>query len=104
MDLNEAEAIKRRIARDYYNTSLSVEEVARKYRRSPNFAYATAQQFEQRGFPREKQYSLIKVEASQLEAAQLLLENGKINFELPSEHFELTEYYESSMNTQNMEE
>ena len=100
MDSNETEV---RIARDYYTSPLSIKEMSRKYRMAGDFAVRISERFDYRQFKKEADYCVIKVERGQMAAARLLLENANINYDIP-ERFEMTEYCESKINYQTLEE
>lgn len=87
----------RRIARDYYTTSLTRAQIKQKYGVTEAYVKETADKYDYKGFYKEREYSLVKVDREQLEAALMLLRDASIHHYAP-EHFQLTEYYESKIN------
>lgn len=90
-------AIHLAVAKDYYNSPMTLEEIERKHGVSEGHITQVAKRIDFRRFQKEKEYCIIKVEREQMEAVKMILEGNNIHFDVP-EKFEMTEFIESKMN------
>ena len=94
----DIEKRKRKIAKDYQFTPLSNKEIGEKYGISESRAPGIAIQYPFQALIEPTAKALIKVDQKHYQAALLVLrDNGIEAFEI-AENFELSEYYESSIN------
>ena len=94
-----AEKRKRKIAKDYHFTSLSDIEIGDKYGISEYRASRIAVQYPFQALIEPTFKALIKVDQKHYQAALLVLRDNGIFFTEVAENFELSEYYESSINS-----
>ncbi len=94
-----AEKRKRKIAKDYQFASLSNKEIGEKYGISESRASRIAIQYPFQALIEPTSKALIKVDQKHYEAALLVLRDNGIFFTEVAENFELSEYYDSSINS-----
>ena len=95
----DIEKRKRKIAKDYQFTPLSNKEIGYKYGISGDRASNIAKEYPFQALIEQKPKAIFKVNKNHYQAALLVLrDNGIEAFEI-AENFELSEYYESSINS-----
>ena len=87
----------REIARDFHKTRLSSREIGKKYGISAKSVELKAHKIDPISLTSDPDWCIIKVPREQMKLAELILQNNKIETDIP-ERFELIETFESSIN------
>jgi len=93
-----AEQTRKSIARDFHFTNLTSINIGKKYKVGGATAYNMAKEYPRSAVYEPDKYQLLKFPESQHQKAILILREHGIDFEETTEHFELLESYESSIN------
>ena len=92
------EQTRKSIARDFHFTNLTSINIGEKYKVGHATAYKMAKEYPRSAVYKPEKYQLLKFPKDQHRKAILILREHGIDFEETTEHFELLESYESSIN------
>jgi len=92
------EQTRKSIARDFHFTKMSTKDIRNKYDISTAYSSKLSKEYPRESVYEPEKYQLLKFPESQHQKAILILREHGIDFEETTEHFELLESYESSIN------